>query len=77
MTAKHLLPIAGHQAGPDCVKPAGGGGFAQLFFEAAGCGGRGCQLRLSNLFGWIAATGGVTKRVFTQVEGMEGGDGKP
>lgn len=39
MTTKHLLPIAGHRAVPDCVKPAGGGGFAQLFFGAADCVG--------------------------------------
>jgi hypothetical protein len=29
-------PDAGHRAVPDCVKPAGGGGFTQLFFEEAG-----------------------------------------
>ena len=67
MTAKHLLSIAGHRAVPDCVKPAGGGGFTQLFFQAAGCAGGCCQLRLSSQIGWIAATGGVTKRVFTQL----------
>ncbi len=36
MTARRLLSIAGHLAVPDCVKSAGGGGFTQLFFGAAG-----------------------------------------
>jgi hypothetical protein len=36
MAAKHLQSIAGHRAVPDCVKPAGDGGFTQLFFEEAG-----------------------------------------
>lgn len=39
MTARHLLSIAGRRAVPDCVKPAGAGGFTQLFWGcASGCG---------------------------------------
>ena len=35
MTARHLLSIAGRRAVPDCVKPAGAGGFTQLFLGCA------------------------------------------
>ncbi len=51
MTARHLPSMAGHRAVPDCVKPAGDGGFyAIVFWEGGVC----CQLRLCKLVGWIA-----------------------